>query len=591
MNRRNNNNNNSNRSQGQRQRQNRRNAVPQRQSNMLMVPSQAVPVRPRRQNQRRQTQAGRTLRELGGAVGGLAGVPALGRSLGAGISRIFGAGDYAVNSPVQNSIMASAPAFQPMTQGVTVSHREYIKDVQSSTGFKLEAFSINPGLSTTFPWLSKIAASFEEYRLDGMVVYLNSSSGASVASTNTGLGVWGVVTVYDPSESVFQDKQQAENYIGCQSAVPSQSLCHGIECKPRSNVLEKMYVRSGQIASTEDLKFYDWGKFQVFTSGAQAVSTIGELWVSYKITFFKPRLPSGGYTVPTDRYSGTINPLAINTYGMFSPNATTPDVNSNIGTLVSGPSSLARPSGYTGGYLNFPAAVAIGYYAIIITCELVADIAFTNYGWTTNGSLTFANFFKQDDGTYKDTWLQFLRQGQFTQIAIVKKNTQNEGNFFTKVDSNGNYVKNWTCVVTALSPSLFSAISNVPTSLLITDDDKRRLCELLGMYKLFQTRKEKDLNKHLELDEEVFSFANLLAGSEKIDMSKLKDKEETASIKQQFMRKVIPEEDEGHFSDDDQDDNLFQDSKPPVAQTGTGGAGDDRKQSIESAIVISKDNI
>lgn len=338
-------------------------------------------------NQQKQTTVGKALREVGSTVGGLFGLGNVGRAMGAGISRIFGQGDYLINNVNSNSLQSGAPAFNSLTSGFRVTHREYVRDITSSTSYASTTFSINPGVSASFPWLSAVAANFEEYRIRGMVVYLNSSSGSAVGSTNTALGIWGVVTQYDPSEPNFTNKQQAENYVGCQSASPSQSVIHGIECKPRSNVLDKMYVRTGPVVDTEDYKFYDWGKVTIFTSGSQAASVIGELWISYDIEFYKPRLPSGGVLAFSDFYYST-TPNSNNPFGTVAPN---PVAGSNLGTVI--------VNNYPGTNLTqnstllFGQSLPVGLYLINVDVMAGSTIVSMPNIWKFTGSLSEYNLF------------------------------------------------------------------------------------------------------------------------------------------------------------------------------------------------------
>jgi len=314
--------------------------------------------RPPANNNRRNnqpTKLGNTLRMLGASVGGLIGQPQLGKLAGQTVSRIFGQGDYQVNAPLKNSLMG-VPSFSPLTAGFRVRHREYIGDVSSSIAFASKVYRINPGLATTFPWMSNIAQNFEEYKIHGMVVYLNTMAGASTSGTNSALGLWGVVTAYDPNEPEFQNKQQAEAYVGAQSSVPSQSLLHGIECAPNSHIMEKMYVRSTPIDSTDNLKFYDWGKFTVFTQGSQAVNTIGELWISYDIEFTKPRLMNAATYAKQDRYWGSVTvdgPFGPNNSSIFKIDG------SNIGTTLTADRKL-----------TFPDTAPLGVYTIVIAWKM-----------------------------------------------------------------------------------------------------------------------------------------------------------------------------------------------------------------------------
>lgn len=331
-----------------------------------------------KQGKPKVTVIGKALRTGGEIAGGLFGQGKLGKMIGAGVSRIFGQGDYSVNRPIRNSLMTGPPSFSPLTSGFRIRHREYIRDVSSSVNFASTSYAINPGMNELFPWLSSIAVNFEEYKIHGMVVYLNTLSGVAIASTNTALGLWGAVTQYDPTEPDFTNKQQAENYVGCQTTVPSSSLMHGIECVPNSNLLNKMYVRTGEIPSGEDLKFYDWGKLQVFTQGSQAVNTIGEMWVSYDIEFTKPRLPTGGSNVVySDKYyiTGATPSFPIG-------QNLSPQTGSNLGTTVA-----------SDGRLSIPGSAPQGNYLVFCKWDTSATMTTGTPTVLTVGSVSGVNFF------------------------------------------------------------------------------------------------------------------------------------------------------------------------------------------------------
>jgi hypothetical protein len=285
------------------------------------------------------TAVGRALRLGGGLLGSAFGMGGFGSAAGAAVSKIFGQGDYFTNAPKTNSLFnGGPPSFGSLNSGFRIKHREYIKDVSTSIAFNSEVFQINPGLPALFPWLSQIAPNFETYRIHGLCVYLNSNSAVAVSSTNTALGVWGLVTQYDPTEADFTTKQQCENYEGAQAAVPSKSILHGIECKFNSNVLNKFYVRTGAIPSTEDLKFYDAGKIEYFTQGAQLASVAGEMWVTYDIEFFKPRIATGGPASIqfTDYYSLNTAVDGIVSAAPLGTAIRSPYFGSNLGTSIDG---------------------------------------------------------------------------------------------------------------------------------------------------------------------------------------------------------------------------------------------------------------
>jgi hypothetical protein len=149
---------------------------------------------------------------------------------------------------------------------------------------------INPGLSSTFPWLAEIAANFEEYRILGMVFEYKTTSAASITSgTNTAMGVVMMATQYNANNAPLADKQHLENYEFATSCVPSISALHPVECAPNLNALSELYIRTAPVTG-QDLRLYDLGLFQCSTVGFQSANIVGELWVTYEVEFFKPKL-------------------------------------------------------------------------------------------------------------------------------------------------------------------------------------------------------------------------------------------------------------------------------------------------------------
>lgn len=217
----------------------------------------------------------------------------VGHSLGAALSRWLGAGDYEVS---RNSLVARASAGIPMMhktqQSVTVRHREFIGPINGSTGFKVAyRLPINPGLSGTFPWLSRMAGSFQEYSLKGMVYHYVPTSGSAVASTNSALGSVMIQTSYRSSDSAPTSKVEMLNEYWANEVVPCDTMCHPIECDPKENPFAIHYVRTGPIPSGEPL-MYDQGVTFVCTQGMQATNQVGDLWVTYEVELKKPIVSS-----------------------------------------------------------------------------------------------------------------------------------------------------------------------------------------------------------------------------------------------------------------------------------------------------------
>lgn len=236
---------------------------------------------------------------VGGAVGNLA---------HNALNALTGYGDYTVKANALIETNGPPQIINRSNKEFVVRHREYITDVFSASGtantpstFGLLSYSINPGDSTTFPWLSSIADKFEQYRIEGMVFEYKSLYSDAVVTQNGSIGSIVLATEYNAGAPSFTSKQAMENYQFAQSCKPSMSVVHPVECARSQNVLSELYIRPGQVPAGEDVKTYDFGDFQIASQGiplgaAGAAVNLGELWVSYQIALIKPRIPTASST-------------------------------------------------------------------------------------------------------------------------------------------------------------------------------------------------------------------------------------------------------------------------------------------------------
>lgn len=230
---------------------------------------------------------------IGGKVGAF-----IGNGLQGLIKRVTGFGEYEIKS---NTIMDKGghpPQFLTKDGSVIVSHREYLGDIQSSVAFNIDTYPINPGMSKTFPFLSRLAQNFEEYQMKGLIFEFNSTSGDSVGTTNTALGVVIGATSYNPLAPPFSNKREMESTLFVDSVKPSRSLLHPVECDPSLNQFKNLKIRVDDSVA-DDLDLFDMGLFQIATAGMQASATVGELWVTYHVSLNKPRLSAPIYTPAT----------------------------------------------------------------------------------------------------------------------------------------------------------------------------------------------------------------------------------------------------------------------------------------------------
>lgn len=281
---------------------------------------------------------------VGRAAAGLVPYGQMAWDAAAAIPRLMGYGDYKVK---KNTVLSGeVPAMHSLQDGVRITHREYVRDISTSVLFTNQSFTLNPGLSETFPWLSAIAQNFEEYEWKGVVVELKSiSSDAIASSTNLAMGTIIMCAEYNVTQPAYINKAQMENSFFATSGKPSENLIMGIECDPAQNPLAVHYVRTGAVPSGQDPRLYDVCNVQVATVGSQAAYTVSEMWISYDVILRKPQLDSGLAFSAASAHIVTTTPSAA------SPMGTTRNAESDTIGLAFTATSVGFPIGSVGRFL------------------------------------------------------------------------------------------------------------------------------------------------------------------------------------------------------------------------------------------------
>lgn len=255
-----------------------------------------VTVRTRVRKQKKATPFADAGAIAGDRIGKFLGYPMLrgvGKWLGSGIGSILGSGDYQVmGAQPKYNVLASdvqVPNFSSSRQTNIVCHREYITDIVGTSGFNITKYAVNPGLEETFPWLATVAQNYQEYRIHGIIFEFRSLITDFV--TGGAPGVIVMATNYNADAPLFSSKQEMENSEYAVATKPTLNLIHGLECAANQTVLPEKYVRTGDVPTGQDLRMYDLGNVQVATQGNPA-QLLGELWISYCVEFFKPRMPT-----------------------------------------------------------------------------------------------------------------------------------------------------------------------------------------------------------------------------------------------------------------------------------------------------------
>jgi len=325
-------------------------------------------------------------RDVGGIIGSAAGkmlgapqLASVGRWLGTGIGGIFGSGDYQiVGSPNYNVLNGQTPKFSSTHATNIVCHREYLGDLTGTSAFTNTSYPLNPGLSQTFPWLSAIAANYQQYKFHGLVFEFRSLITDFVASGSPGVVV--LTTNYNADQPAFISRQEAENAEFATAVKPTLNLMHMIECKPDETANKLYNVRTGNVPTGQDLRLYDYGLTQLITQANPSID-LGEVWVSYCVEFFKPVLDQENSSLEV-----VSSHIAKNGVTSAAPLGTVSLYQSGLLSVTSGPTAYQINNAQVG------VTYLINFNIFAATSTVAGNIAYTNanavnlYKYDTVGS-------------------------------------------------------------------------------------------------------------------------------------------------------------------------------------------------------------
>lgn len=341
---------------------------------------------------------------IGSSVGG-----GLGKGVHMLIKHITGFGDYNVgnNSLMRGGMTAPQIVNSSNHGGVIVRHREYLGDISATIAFTLSAFSLNPGLVDSFPWLSKIAGNYEQYQWRGVVFEFNSLSSDAIlsASTSSALGSVVMATEYNTLNPNFANKSEMENHEFSNSRKPSLNFMHPIECKRGLTSVDMLYVRTGTVPANADIRLYDLGRTQIATVGMQAASGVaGELWVTYEVELYKATVKLTNVPVSDiDKFDHFRSAAAITTPGSSPFYHTSypyaPIDTLNLGGAITAANTYTFPDTAVGESFSIlyqivgdSTAVSIGagsmFGGTAVNTFTLANASLTNFIRTQSGSTT-----------------------------------------------------------------------------------------------------------------------------------------------------------------------------------------------------------
>lgn len=186
-----------------------------------------------------------------------------------------------------------SPVITQTKDSCRVRNRELISSVAGSSAFTVQnTFPLQPGMATTFPWLSTMAQCWEEYEFHALKFEYFTRTGSNVP------GSMMLTPDYDASDPAPVSEQVASSYMGSAEDAPWKDIVCILPKKDLSAQIRNRFTRMGPLAANLDIKTYDAGNLFVCSVDGTAVNW-GKLWVEYDVEFRIPQLPSQGASLPT----------------------------------------------------------------------------------------------------------------------------------------------------------------------------------------------------------------------------------------------------------------------------------------------------
>jgi len=359
--------------------------------------------------------------KAGGYAGQRMGSKRAGQAAARGLLKVSGMGDYDLHA---NSLISSSgnlvPTFSPDgRRGIRIREREMIGEIKSgtlsggSTVFTNQSFVINPSNAQTFPWLSGFAGLFEQWEPNGIIFEYRSTS-SDFNGTAQSLGVVVTATEYNSADANYDSKIEMENSAYAKSAKASEGIFHGVECDPNERPTKVFYTGVGSVAGTPD-NLHNLGRFQIATQGMSVAGvTLGELYVTYDITFYKKQI--------------TTDALVFSEY--TAANMSLVNGARFMQGLVGAVNTGSLPWVFTGTDGKFRwDDNAIGRYRITVAFETAATIAAFNWLGIDGATVLGVANLEQQTVTYTPNIGTFPDVVWFCDVVLSKASTEHSFKF------------------------------------------------------------------------------------------------------------------------------------------------------------------
>jgi len=170
---------------------------------------------------------------------------------------------------------------------IEYEREELIQPVWTQTQFEAVGYAINPGNSSMFPWLSKIAGQWEKYKFLKLEVHYRPNITEYSPNAAGLLILQGDYDALDPVPLSSTQMLDSEPKATC---MPCKSMVLRLSPREMANSGQMHYVRTGYPPFGSDLKTYDVGQVFFGADGSASAALCGRLYVKYKVRLEVPIL-------------------------------------------------------------------------------------------------------------------------------------------------------------------------------------------------------------------------------------------------------------------------------------------------------------
>nr|UJQ92942.1 MAG: putative capsid protein [Narnaviridae sp.] len=181
------------------------------------------------------------------------------------------------------SYSSGKPNIRTNQRSCRVQHCELLVDeVQGAITFtRRRTLWVNPGLPSTFDWLSKQAQNWEQYRIHSLTLEWIPSVGADTPGDIV------FTPSYDNTDRVPQNLRDAMNDYTSRIVPIWRRTQFGLDMPAMTTTGSRKFIRDGNIAG--DMNLYDMCKLTISTVGQATNNEImGRVLVHYDVEFFVP---------------------------------------------------------------------------------------------------------------------------------------------------------------------------------------------------------------------------------------------------------------------------------------------------------------